>query len=125
MLLVGIFWFLLISFVGPVCDDLVRIGRLSQKLWDSGAARPVAFNQGSISSSPNILVVGDSFSASLKWQQSINKQATFLTVRADDFDSTCSLGQQVGLFLNKHPEIDIVIFQTAERMFSGLSKNAL
>ena len=99
----------------PLSGDLTRLGYLSENYYGWNAPQPVQTLFQTPMQSPEILVIGDSFSASNTWQSSLKELSGLgsVTVHWQDFLNSpyCTVKAAV----EKYPTLSILIIQSVER----------
>jgi hypothetical protein len=117
VLLLGVFLpFGTMALVQPIAGDLTRIGFLPERSFGWNAAQPPVFGtpQGTTAEKAKILIVGDSFSNTGRWQSTaFDKQDAYISF---GFGDICA---DIGAFMRKTKLApDTVIVEVIERLFA-------
>ncbi|MEI7747962.1 MAG: hypothetical protein WCI81_02680 [Chlorobiaceae bacterium] len=115
-LLTILLFFCLNLFLQPLSGDLTRLGNFSENDFGWNAKQPKLAIAGQDKITPNVIVLGDSFSAGNVWQSVVMMKGDyrFLTFQ---WDNPECLEHWIISLKKDYPETQYVIVETVERAF--------
>ncbi len=115
-LLTILLFFFLNLFLQPLSGDLTRLGNFSENDFGWNAEQPKLAIRGQDEITPNVIVLGDSFSAGNVWQSEVMMKGEYRLLTFQ-WDNPENLERWIISLKKDYPTTQYVIVETVERAF--------